>query len=78
LILSQEDYKVGKENQSVTGYLPLPNKCDPHACFMAIPWMLIECGYSKEVEVINSRSGLDLQSKELFATRNFTPSEALS
>lgn len=32
----------------ITDYEPLPDKCDPHTCFMAIAWMLIECGYSKD------------------------------
>lgn len=50
----------------VTDYLPLPNKCDPHTCFMAIAWMHIECGYSKEGALSSSREfveSLNLQLK---------------
>lgn len=39
----------------VTDYLPKPNYCDPHTCFIAISWMLIECGFSVKEALAISR-----------------------
>lgn len=49
----------------VTDYLPLPNKCDPHTCFIAIAWMLIECGYSKEGALSISREFIEVLNLQL-------------
>lgn len=49
----------------ITDYEPLPNKCDPHTCFMAIAWMLIECGYSKEKALSISREFIEVLNLQL-------------
>lgn len=53
----------------VTDYVPLPNKCDPHTCFMAIAWMLMECGYSKEAALSISREFAEVLNIQLKGIR---------
>lgn len=49
----------------ITDYEPLPDKCDPHTCFMAIAWMLIECGHSKDRALSISREFIEVLNLQL-------------